>query len=342
MLGLVRPSALAIEHTMRLPGLKSYFDTRCLMLEYCDIRHPDQVREALERHTPFWIDEVYHLAAETTVREPFTSLEAYRETSAYATNYLGTKNVLDAVVALCDPEVRVLLAGTSQMFGESAVSSTSLNEDTPMKPTTVYGYSKVMAHTLGIEYSSRQDHPIRVCTAILFYHKSWLSQGFLWDQVIGGLLRHKTAPGMPRAEPIVVGSFDSRIDFGWPGDYADAMRRIIQQRADQPSDMRDYVVATGKLTSVREFVELAARTILPDDPLDSLLCWQGKGKSERLLWGEHPIVVVDPSVNNRKYPELVYQGDSSRLQKELGWQPTTRLDEMIRLSAAAPRVGYRP
>ncbi|MFH0905517.1 MAG: GDP-mannose 4,6-dehydratase [bacterium] len=310
------------DHLLRLPELRPYYNTGCLKLVDCDVRSPSGVRQALRNHDGAWLDEFYHLAALSQAGEPLGSEEDLLASDAYQVNAGGTLNVLEAIAAHA-PQARVLLAGTSQMFGHAAFDECPQTEKTPMRRClTVYGETKRRAYEAVIKYGTRQVSPVWGCTAILYYHKSWLSsEKFMWAKAINGLIYIHSGE---RSSPVELGNLNAEIDFGWPPDYARAMHLILNQRASAPSEMRDYIVATGETHSVREFVVEACRAIWGEDVQVS---WEGTGSDEQLLVNHTPVVTVSPD-NLRPYREPVFCGDATQL-RALGWESTHTLKQMV-------------
>jgi GDPmannose 4,6-dehydratase len=232
-------------------------------------------------------DECYHLAAyhrsSTTVDAPADEERAYLETNLYATHTL-----LDALRAH-RPDCRVFLAGSCHMFGDP--NETPQNEDTPFRPTSLYGITKVASAHLGHLY--RAQHGLFCATGILYNHESPLrGPGFVTQRIVRGAV----AIARGRARELTVGDPDARVDWGWAADYVDAMRLMLA--ADAPED---FVIASGDLHSVREFATLAFARL-------------GLDADQHLL--------QDPAAH-RPVSRAQYFGDISRIRTRLGWSPST-------------------
>jgi GDPmannose 4,6-dehydratase len=238
--------------------------------------------------------ECYHLAARSAVR-----YDADVERITLATNTIGTLNLLSAI-RIGAPACRVCFAASSEMFGNP--ESAPQTEDSQRNPRSIYGISKLSAFELMRYY--RSDHGIFAASAILYNHESLGGERTSSPERLRKP-SHKFFSGM--ASELVLGNMDARRDWGHARDYVDAMWRMLQN--DQPSD---YVIATGELHSVREFVERAFFTCRSGlAPLRSGRFQPGPCRTGRFrLWG-----------------------DSRKARSELHWEPCTAftnlVDEMV-------------
>lgn len=189
-----------------------------------------------------WYDriEVYNLAAQSHV-----GLSTVETTNTFKVNTHGILKIMEIINNLAiHRKCRVFQASSSEMFGD--VGESPQDENTPFSPTTMYGVSKLAAHWIVKNY--RDVHGIFVCSGILYNHESPMrSKMFVTQKIIQGL---KTG------ECVTLGNLDARRDWGHARDYVEAMWLMLQQK--QPSD---YVVATGKSHSVREFIEIAVKKL---------------------------------------------------------------------------------
>jgi GDPmannose 4,6-dehydratase len=200
--------------------------------------------------------------------------------------------------------VRVFQASSAEMFGDPAESPQS--ETTPLRPRSPYGAAKAFAHNLVAVYRGRGLH---ACSGILFNHESpRRPETFVTRKIT----RAAALVAAGRQDSVALGNLDARRDWGWAPDYVDAMVRAV--RHDLPGD---YVIATGKAHSVREFVAAAFSAAgLPD-------------------WQRH--VTVDPAfARPADAAELV--GDSSRARAVLGWAPTLTFEEIVTRMVDADRL----
>ena len=267
------------------------------------IRHRLELRQAdlldqlslirlLEESRPH---ELYNLAAQSFVPTSWTQPVLTAEFTA-----LGVTRVLDAI-RLVDPAIRFYQASSSEMFGK--VRETPQTELTPFHPRSPYGVAKVYGHCITVNY--RESYGLFACSGILFNHESpRRGLEFVTRKVTDGVARIKCG----LARELRLGTLDARRDWGYAGDYVQAMWLMLQQ--DQPDD---YVVATGESHSVQDLVELAF-------------------SYAELDWREH--VVSDPVL---KRPADVDQllGDASKAHRRLGWSPKVRFPELIQMMVEA-------
>jgi GDPmannose 4,6-dehydratase len=236
-------------------------------------------------------DECYHLAAQSFVSYSFED-----EFSTITTNINGTHFVLSAVKDRA-PKCRFYFAGSSEMFGH--VKESPQTENTPFHPRSPYGISKVAGFDLTRNY--REAYGMFALSGILFNHES-PRRGFefVTRKVTNAVAQIK----LGIAQDLRVGNLEAKRDWGFAGDYVEAMWRMLQQ--DQPDD---YVVATGETHSVQELVELAF-------------------SCADLDWREH--TKVDESFYRPSEVHLLH-GDYSKAHAELGWQPKIRFAELVRM-----------
>jgi len=246
-------------------------------------------------------NEVYNLAAQSFVPASWTQPVLTGEFTA-----LGVTRILEAV-RLAGPEARFYQASSSEMFGK--VMETPQRESTPFYPRSPYGVAKVYGHWITVNY--RESHGLYAVSGILFNHES-PRRGieFVTRKVTDAVARIT----LGLATEVRLGHLDARRDWGYAGDYVDAMWRMLQQ--DEPSD---YVVGTGISHSVRDVVEIAFRHVGLD-------------------WQQH--VVVDPSLKRPAEVEALV-ADPTRARSELGWSPTVSFEEMIRMMVDADLERWR-
>jgi len=239
--------------------------------------------------------EVYNLAAQSFVPTSWNQPVLTAEFTA-----LGVTRLLDAI-RLVDPGIRFYQASSSEMFGKAR--ETPQNESTSFHPRSPYGVAKVYGHHIAVNY--RESYGLFACSGILFNHES-PRRGieFVTRKVTNGAARIKHG----LAGELRLGNLDARRDWGFAGDYVQAMWLMLQQ--DAPDD---YVVATGESHSVQELVEHAFGHVGLD--------WHG-------------YVVVDPMF--RRPAEVdVLLGDASKAREKLGWEPKVRFPELVRMMVQA-------
>jgi GDPmannose 4,6-dehydratase len=240
-------------------------------------------------------DEVYNLAAMS-----FVAVSWIQPTLTAEFTGVGVTRMLEAVREVC-PEARFYQASSSEMFGK--VLETPQTETTPFYPRSPYGVAKVYGHHITVNY--RESYDLFATSGILFNHESprrgleFVTRKITW---------HAAAIKHGKATELALGNLDARRDWGYAKDYVDAMWRMLQH--DEPGD---YVIATGETNTVRRCVEVA----FDEAGLD---------------WEKH--VRLDPQFLRPAEVDLLV-GDPSKAKRELGWEPTTNFDELIRLMVRA-------
>jgi GDPmannose 4,6-dehydratase len=234
-------------------------------------------------------DEVYNLAAQSYVPTSWTQPVLTGEFTA-----LGVTRILEAI-RLVHPSAKFYQASSSEMFGR--VTETPQRESTPFYPRSPYGVAKVYGHWITVNY--RESYNLYAVSGILFNHES-PRRGieFVTRKVTDGVARIK----LGLARELRLGNLDARRDWGFAGDYVDAMWRMLQQ-----PEPRDYVVGTGETHSVRQLVEAAFGHVGLD-------------------WRKH--VTSDPKYM-RPAEVDVLQADPSKARQELGWSPKVGFSELV-------------
>jgi GDPmannose 4,6-dehydratase len=252
-------------------------------------------------------DEVYNLAAQSDVR---ISFEIPEETSESAG--VGVVRLLEGIRQLGIP-ARFYQASSSEMFGK--VTEVPQRETTPFHPRSPYAAAKVFAYHLTRNY--REAYGIFAVNGILFNHESpRRGENFVTRKVTHAVARIK----LGLADRLRLGNLQAKRDWGYAADYVDAMWRMLQ--ADQP---HDYVIATGRSHSVRDFCDLAfAHAGLP-------LHWTGEGIDEKGLDERGRVLVeIDPQFFRPSEVDALI-GDASLARERLGWTPTTSFEELVAL-----------
>src|SRR5688572_14597670 len=246
-------------------------------------------------------DEVYNLAAQSYVPTSWTQPVLTGEFTA-----LGVTRILEAI-RLVHPSAKFYQASSSEMFGR--VTETPQRETTPFYPRSPYGVAKVYGHWITVNY--RESYKLYAVSGILFNHES-PRRGieFVTRKVTDGVARIK----LGLARELRLGNLEARRDWGFAGDYVDAMWRMLQQPAP-----KDFVVGTGRTHSVRELVEAAFEHVGLD-------------------WRKH--VVTDPKYIRPAEVDLL-QADPSKAQRELGWTPTVGFNELVAMMVDADLTRLR-
>lgn len=256
--------------------------------------------------------EVYNLAAQSSVGASFQQPHATVQATA-----LVVLNLLEAI-RQADPGIRFFQASSAEMFG--AAASQPLDENTPLLPRSPYAVSKVFAHGMTLTY--REAHGLHASCGILFNHESPLrGPEFVTRKITTGAAR--LAAGA--TEPLALGNLDVRRDWGYAGEYVDAMVRMV--RHERPGS---YVLATGHGASVREFASLALDAAgLPHR-------WHGQGMQECALSadGARTLVRVAPEWF-RPADIPVSVGNPAQAARVLGWRAATGLAALCRLMVRA-------
>jgi GDPmannose 4,6-dehydratase len=240
-------------------------------------------------------DEVYNLAAQSFVPTSWTQPVLTAEFTA-----VGVTRLLEAIRQV-DPGIRFYQASSSEMFGK--VRETPQNEMTAFHPRSPYGVAKAYGHYITVNY--RESYGLFACSGILFNHESpRRGLEFVTRKVTHGVARIS----LGLADHLALGNLDARRDWGFAGDYVEAMWRMLQQ--EEPDD---YVVATGVTNSVERLVEVAFEHVGLD--LDA-----------------H--VRVDPDLIRPAEVDLLV-GDASRARERLEWSPTVDFEGLVRMMVDA-------
>jgi len=261
-------------------------------------------------------DEIYNLAAMSQVRVSFDQKSLTKEI-----NWLGVERLLDIIKEQV-PNAKFYQASTSEMFGE--VSEIPQNEKTPFNPVSPYGKAKLKAHKA---VQREKENGLFGCCGILFNHES-PKRGleFVTRKFTDGITRIKLKlPQRETGKPYLeMGNLDAKRDWGYAGDYVEAMWLMLQQ--DKPDD---YVIATGKNHSVREFIELAA------DYIRIKINWEGKGINE-IGYDQKGNLIIKINKNLFR-PVEVHQllGNPTKAKNELGWEPKVSFEELVKMMVEA-------
>jgi len=265
-----------------------------LTLHYGDMGDGTGLRRVLEKVAP---DEVYNLGAQSHVKVSFDQPEYTAD--VVATGFLRLLEAVRDYRSSAGKDVRVYQAGSSEMFGASPPPQ---NEHTAFHPRSPYGVAKLAAYWYGVNY--REAYGMFIANGILFNHESpRRGETFVTRKVTRAAGR--ISLGLQKR--LFLGNLDSRRDWGFAGDYVEAMWRMLQ--TDRPGD---FVVATGRALSVRELLELAFVEVGLD-------------------WRE--FVEIDPRYFRPSEVDSL-QGDASRAREVLGWEPRVSPEELIRMMMA--------
>lgn len=280
-------------------------------LHYGDMTDTSNLMRLVQEIQP---DEVYNLAAQSHVQVSF-------ETPEYTANAdaIGALRLLEAIRSLnLGSKTRFYQASTSELYGK--VAETPQSESTPFYPRSPYAAAKLYAYWITVNY--REAYGIHASNGILFNHESPLrGETFVTQKIVMAVASILAG----KQEKLFLGNLDSLRDWGHAKEYVEGMWRIIQH--DTPDD---FVLATGRMESVRTFVELAFREVGVN------LGWQGDGINEQGVDKASGKVLVEIDEKYFRPTEVdLLLGDASKAQKQLGWHPETSLEELVREMMAA-------
>lgn len=300
-----------IDHLYQDPHVSN----KNFILHYGDLTDSLNITRIIQEVKP---NEIYNLGAMSHVKVSF-------ETPEYTANVdgLGTLRILEAVRLLkMENRVRIYQASTSELFGK--VQEIPQSENTPFYPRSPYGVAKMYAYWITVNY--REAYDIFACNGILFNHESPLrGETFVTRKIT--LAVANIALG--KQSKLFIGNLDAKRDWGHARDYVKIMWMILQ--ADQPED---WVIATGKTTSVRDFIKMAFSCV------GVTLEFKGEGINEsayiknitnnnfKFKLGEK-IVEVDENYFRPTEVDLLV-GDAKKAKEKLGWTPEISLEEMVK------------
>ncbi len=313
--GLKRRSSLfntdRIDHLYQDPHLES----RNFILHHGDMTDSSSLIHVIEKVQP---DEIYNLAAQSHVAVSFEEPEYTANSDA-----LGTLRLLEAIRILgLTEKTRFYQASTSELYG--LVQETPQTEKTPFYPRSPYAVAKLYSYWIVVNY--REAYGIYACNGILFNHESPLrGETFVTRKITRALCRLH----LGLQDCLFLGNLDAKRDWGHAKDYVEMQWLMLQQEAPD-----DFVIASGKQFSVREFVDIAAAE------LGIYLRWEGEGveeigivdrvehKDDGKLQEGQVIVRVSPRYFRPTEVETLL-GDSSKAKQELGWEPRISFQDMV-------------
>ncbi|HBI23470.1 MAG TPA: GDP-mannose 4,6-dehydratase [Nitrospiraceae bacterium] len=290
--GIIRRSSTfntgRIDHLYRDPHIPE----AKLFLHYGDLSDGTALRRVIEHVQP---DEIYNLGAQSHVMVSFEEPEYTVDVDA-----LGTLRLLEAMRDYQErrgKKVRFYQAASSEMFGK--VREIPQKETTPFYPRSPYGCAKVFAHWQTVNY--REAYGIFACNGILFNHESpRRGETFVTRKITRAATRIK----LGLQDKLYLGNLEARRDWGFAGDYVEAMWLILQQ--DEPDD---YVIATGETHSVKEFVEKVFNSL-------------------ELEWEKH--VQIDHRYFRPTEVDIL-MGDATKAREKLGWEPKVRFEDLVKM-----------
>lgn len=256
--------------------------------------------------------EVYNLAAQSFVGVSFDQPVLTAQITA-----LGALNLLEAIRAV-NPKIRFYQASTSEMFG--LVQQVPQTEQTQFYPRSPYGVAKLYAHWMTVNY--RESYDMFASSGILFNHESPLrGREFVTRKITDSVAKIK----LGKLDVLELGNLDAKRDWGFAKEYVEGMWRMLQ--ADKPDT---YVLATNRTETVRDFVTMAFKAIGVE------LAWNGTGLDEvgTCSASGKTLVKINPKFHRPAEVDLLI-GNPEKAKRELGWEPSTTLEELCEMMVAA-------
>ena len=275
------------------------------VLCYGDLTDSSSILRLIKKIKP---SEIYNLGAQSHVQVSFEVPEYSADVNA-----LGTLRILEAIKNLnFEKKIKFYQAGTSEMFGRTKEKFQS--EKTPFYPASPYGVSKSFAHWITVNY--REAYGIFACNGILFNHESPIrGETFVTKKIVQALIKIKKGT----QNKLFLGNLYSKRDWGHARDYIEAMWKMMQQ--NKPDD---YVIATGKTLTIKEFVNKTAKKI------GLKLKWVGKGINEKAVNIENKRSIIECKKRYFRPLEVDFlRGNAQRAKRLLKWAPKTSIDKLI-------------
>ena len=283
-----------------------------LILHYGDLTDSTNLLNIIQKVKP---DEIYNLGAQSHVSVSFESPEYTANSDA-----LGPLRILEAVKTLgFIDNTKIYQASTSELYG--LVRETPQSESTSFYPRSPYGVAKLYAYWITVNY--REAYKMFACNGILFNHESpRRGETFVTRKITRGLARIDSG----LEECLYLGNLDSLRDWGHAKDYVEMQWLMLQQ--NEPDD---YVIATGRQESVRNFIELSAKSLGWESKGESSpIIWKGKGLEEVGIRADNNKVVIRIDSRYFRPTEVdTLLGDSRKAREILNWTPRISLEEMV-------------
>jgi GDPmannose 4,6-dehydratase len=277
---------------------------KVFFLHYGDVTDAISVSMIIKKVQP---DEIYNLAAQSHVAVSFEVPEYTANADA-----IGALRILESIKFHgFEKKTKFYQAGTSEMFGK--VRETPQNEKTPFYPRSPYGVAKVYAHWITVNY--REAYNIFACNGILFNHESPIrGETFVTKKIVNALCKIKKG----KQKKLYLGNLDAKRDWGHAEDFVQAMWKMLQKK--YPSD---YVIATGKQYSVRNFINMVLKV------LDIKFFWRGKGIKSKCYMANGKCIIQCDKKYFRPLEVDTLLGDSRKAFKELNWKPKKNIQKLI-------------
>ena len=288
-----------IDHLYQEPNKPN----RNFILHHGDLTDSTSLIRIIQEVQP---DEIYNLAAQSHVAVSFQEPEYTANSDA-----IGALRILEAIRILkLDKKTKFYQASTSELYG--SVQETPQTEKTPFYPRSPYGVAKLYAYWITVNY--REAYGIYACNGILFNHESPVrGETFVTRKITMALAKIK----LNLQKKLYIGNLDAKRDWGHAKDYVEAQWLMLQQQKPE-----DFVIATGKQYSVRDFINEAAKN------LDMKIEWRGNGLEEVGSFNDKDIVVVDKKYFRPTEVETLL-GDPSKAKKKLNWSPKVSFTQLV-------------
>ena len=301
-----------IDHMYQEPQIKN----RNFILHYGDITDSLSVSTMIKNIKP---NEIYNLAAQSHVAVSFEVPEYTANADA-----IGALRILEAIKFHgFQKNTKFYQAGTSEMFGK--VQQVPQSEKTPFYPRSPYGVAKVYAHLITVNY--REAYNIFACNGILFNHESPVrGETFVTRKVVAALCKIK----LGLQKKLYLGNLEAKRDWGHAKDYVEAMWKMMQKKKAS-----DYVIATGKQYTVKQFVDLTL------NQLGIKYYWKGSGIRKKCFDIKGKCIVECDKEYFRPLEVDTLLGDSSKARKELNWKPKIKIKMLVKemVEAELSRLG---
>lgn len=283
----------------------SHVKNRKFILHYGDITDAISVSSLIKKIAP---NEIYNLAAQSHVAVSF-------EVPEYTANAdgIGALRILEAIkFHNLQKKTKFYQAGTSEMFGK--VAEIPQTEKTPFYPRSPYGVAKVYAHWITVNY--REAYKIFACNGILFNHESPArGETFVTKKIVMALCKIK----LGKQKKLFLGNLNAKRDWGHAKDYVEAMWKMLQKKNPQ-----DYVIATGKQYSVKQFVDLVLKELKIEN------YWKGKGINTKCYDKNGNCIIECDKIYYRPLEVDTLLGDSKKARKELNWKPRYNIKKLVK------------
>lgn len=308
--GLIRRASTfntkRIDHLFENPEIGN----KTLFLHHGDMTDSSNLNRLIDRVKP---DEIYNLAAQSHVQVSFEVPEYTAETVG-----IGTLRLLDAIKE-SGVKTKFYQASTSELFG-GMPGTAPQSEKTPFYPRSPYAAAKLYAYWITINY--REGYDLYACNGILFNHESpRRGETFVTRKIT----RAVASIIAGKQDKLSLGNLDAKRDWGFAGDYVEAMWLMLQQEKPQ-----DYVIATGETHTVREFVELSFKQVGID------IEWEGQDVDEKGYDARTGILLVDVNPKYFRPTEVEYLwGDPSKAEAELSWKRRVDFKGLVRMMVEA-------